>query len=809
MEFVRLKLSFQRVDIMRDRRGCVRSGGSGGTTDLLTSSTSSVALALALLAASPAAGQAANSDSAGQEEGSTPDQAAPTDGGDIVVTATKRATGAQEVPLSLTVVDSRTIAEQHLKDGIALARQTPNLVAESAMGAAMPRFRLRGIGTNDFTPTTASPVGVYEDEVYISAASGLSRPLYDLDHVEVLRGPQGTLWGKNTTAGAIHYVTTKPSQTASGQVQFAYGTDDTREAEAGIGGPISDDLSYRVAGVYKHRDGQLFNDFTGRRAGGYEIWDLRGQLRWDIVSGSSLLIKGHGGRTLQDQPLQHVGILAGGADSDGYVERPGRDTLSNNGRGDTRARRAGIDAQLDVDLGGASLVNIAAFEWANSLIYSDDDANPVSSYHERYGGGSHTFTDELRIASPDDDRFGWIVGGYFLHDKTNSFGQLGLYSPTSFGVNGIAYDLDVKTDNLAGFANLSYEVTPRLKLTGGARYTWERKAISGRAFEYATNPSNAFDASTPTITYVDTGAGTYVSETGAAIPPVTPHRAWRKLTWDAAATYELSGGINAFGRVARGFRSGNYNTYIATPGDLSVYDPETLTSYELGVKTVLLDRRLTLNVTGFHYDFDDMQVTVLQNAGTRTQNAAAARVDGLELEAVARPAGGLTLTGGWGFQDSEYEDFANASVPFPINQGAPLDLSGQRLERAPRHTVNLAGTYEIGLGNGTLRLNTDWRYTSRYRFHVWSDATNNNPAPFLASPATRELVRDSFSQDAYWLGNATIAYRFGTGLEVAAWVRNLTNETYNTNAFGMFFNRSISTYPGERRTGGLSLGYRF
>jgi iron complex outermembrane receptor protein len=204
-----------------------------------------------------------------------------------------------------------------------------------------------------------------------------------------------------------------------------------------------------------------------------------------------------------------------------------------------------------------------------------------------------------------------------------------------------------------------------------------------------------------------------------------------------------------------------------------------------------------------------MQVTVLQNVGTVTQNAASARVNGLEIEASARPLAGLVLSAGYGLQASKYGNFANASVPYPINQGAALDLSGQRLERAPRHTLNLSGSYEVALGSGKVRFNTDWRYTSRYRFHVWSDATNIDPAPFLADPAVRALVRDAFSQDALWLGNATVGYRFANGLDLSAWVRNLTNQRFNTNAFGMFFNRSISTYPGERRTGGLSLGYRF
>ena len=185
-------------------------------------------------------------------------------------------------------------------------------------------------------------------------------------------------------------------------------------------------------------------------------------------------------------------------------------------------------------------------------------------------------------------------------------------------------------------------------------------------------------------------------------------------------------------------------------------------------------------------------------------------MNGFEIEAVARPLLGLTLNAGYGFEASKYTNFPNASVPAPVNQGAPLDLTGQSLERAPRNTLNLSGSYEVALGSGTLTLSTDWRYSSRYRFHIWSDATDNNPAAFLASPEIRELVRDTFSQSAYWLGDARIAYRFDrSGLEVSAWVKNVTNKIYNTNAFAMFFNRSISTYPGERRTAGVSASYRF
>lgn len=732
-------------------------------------------------------------------------------GGEIVVTATKRSANLQDVPLSITAIGGTDIADKQIRDGIGLARQTPNLAAESAMGAAMPRYRLRGIGTNDFTPTATSAVGIYEDEVFISAGSAQSEPLYDLDRVEVLRGPQGSLWGKNTTAGAIHYVTTKPSDTLTGQGRAVYGSDNTVELEAGLGGPLAHKLNFRVAGVYKSRDGQYHNDYTDAKAGGYDIWDLRGQLGYEFTLDATLLVKVHGGVSKQRQPLQHVGLLAGGADSDGYVERDSETALSNNGSDFTRARRFGTDARLDVNLGGARLIDIAAYEKSSSLIYSDDDANPVSEYHERYGGSSETFTNELRLESPDGNRFGWIVGTYYLHDKTNSFGQLSLYSPINFGVDGAAYDFDTRTDNLAGFASVSFEVTPRFKLTAGGRYTWEKKSIAGIAYDYETQAGNVFDASVVKNVYIDTANGIY--RTGGvgsdALTPTPGNRSWKKFTWDASADYKATDDILLFARVARGFRSGAYNTYIASPGDLSVYNPETLTSYEAGIKTSWLDRKVTFNATAFHYDIDDMQVTVLQTVGAQTQNAATARVNGFEIEAAARPFAGLSLNAGYGFQDSKYTDFANASVPTPINQGNPLDLTGQSLERAPRHTLNLSGSYEIALGSGTLTFSTDWRYTSRYRFHTWSDATNNTPAAFLADAATRQLVRNTFSQKELWLGDARIAYRTDSGIEVAAWVKNLTNQYYRTNTFGMFFNRSMSTYPGERRTYGLSAAYRF
>jgi iron complex outermembrane receptor protein len=762
------------------------------------------ATAIALVPSAPAL--SADDASVGQE------------GDEIVVTATKRAENVQDVPISISVIAADAVAKRGLTDSLAVSRVTAGLVAESATGAANPRFRLRGVGTNDFSATATPAVGIYEDEVYLMSGAAQSFPLYDLDHVEVLRGPQGSLWGKNTTAGAIHFVTQKPTQETRGYARLGYGSDDTREAEAAIGGAlIPGTLAARVAGVYRHRDGQYDNDFTGKDAGRNTQWDVRGQLLWDIGPDAALLVKGHGGRTVVDVPLKHIGILADGSDSDGYAEEPGKRSLSNNGPGYTRTNRAGTDARLNVDLGSVTLTDVAGYETSKSIIFSDDDANPIAKYHERYGGKARTFTNELRLASDDTGPLSWIVGGYYLHDRTRSFGQLGLYSPvvdasgaSLFGVNGAAYDFVVHTENVAGFGSVSYAVTDRLKLTAGGRYTWEKKDIAGTANDYITNPADVFDASNIGTVYIDTRNGIYRDGSGKAIPATPGSKSWKRFTWDVSADYKVTDDALIFGRIARGFRSGNYNTYVASPGDLSVYDPETLTSYELGVKTAWLDKRLTLNATAFHYDYKDIQVTVLQSVGAQTTNAASARVNGFEVEAVAKPVEGLTLTGGWGYQDSKYKKF-DASVPFPINLGQPLDISGKSFERAPKHTLNLAGEYVVPIGTGHLSFLTDWRYTSRYRFHVWSDSIiPGNTAPFLADPAVQQLVKDAFSQDNLWLGNARIAYTTeGDRFEIAGWVKNVANKAYRTNTFAMFFNRSMSYYPGELRTYGATLTARF
>jgi iron complex outermembrane receptor protein len=739
-------------------------------------------------------------------------------GAEIIVTATKRAASVQDVPIAVSVIGGSALTEQHLADGISLARQTPNMTAESGVGPAMPRFILRGVGSNEFVTTMQSPIGVYRDEVYIASAAGMSEPVYDLDRVEVLRGPQGTLWGKNTTGGAIHYVTTKPSNTFEGRMYGAYGTDNTVELEGGVGGPLADGLSFRLAGTYKSRDGQILNEFTGKDDGAYEIWDMRGHLKWTISPSASLLVTVHGGKSSLDLPFFHTGLLPtadGFVDANGYMESPGRNVLSNNWRHDAHASRFGTDVRLDVDMGFADLVNLASYQYAKSMTYSDDDASPTADFGALLGGHSNSFLNELRLSSPDDGRrFGWIVGAFALKDHTTALVRGPTYGVSSFPTGGFSTDFRIDTTNFAGFASLSYDITQKLTVSGGLRYTWEKKKlVRGLAYDYVTDFNDLFNASAVDVLYIDTDQGLWLDSSLNPMAPPPRSRSWGEITWDATVDYKVTDHVLLFARAAKGFRSGNYNFYLAVPVDITSYEPETLMSYEAGVKSTLLDRHLTLNLTGFHYDLSDLQVSALTDlaTGTKVVNAASARMDGIELEAALTPVDGLTLSLGYGYLNARFHRFPNSAVPSAINGGAALDVSGERMG-SPKHTLNLGAGYEANLGSGKLRLNTDWRYTSVQFGPPWTrkDLTELNHAAYITEESFA-LIRDTFTADSFWLGNATVAYQFGDrGPELGFWVKNITNSS-QTRAFAMFFNRSLSSIPsGDRkRTYGLSLRHNF
>lgn len=726
---------------------------------------------------------------------------------EIVVHANKRSEKAQKVPVSITALSGRTLQTTGVRDALSLARDIPSLAAETTSGSTNPRYRLRGIGTNDFSANLNPAVGVSEDDVFLDSGASQGVPIYDLDHVEVLRGPQGTLQGKNTTAGAVDYYTKRPTDQLGGYIRGTAGDDGLVGEEGAVGGPIvGDKVMGRLSFVDQRYDGQYHDDARNESVNGYQYYDVRGQLLFNPIDALTILLKAHVGRNRTDVSLSHVGVLAGGSDAQDYVQPSGRNVLENNGRGDATTRRSGVSVNTTYRLPSDwSLTDVFALEWNHFNVFSDDDASPAPlNYEENIGGVARVMSNELRIASPQSQPLRFIGGLYYLRNKTLSFSQQPLYSPVDFGVGGNAYDINVNSESAAIFSSVAYDLTKRLTLSVGGRFTSETRSANGQAWAYATNPADPFNTSNHVLTYVDTNSGTYIdTATGLAGRGPGLSRTFNRDSEDASLTYKIDTRSIAYVRFARGFRSGNYNTYVTTAQDFSLYDPETLTDYEGGIKTRLWDNRLQLDLSAFHYDYDNLQVTILQNTGSSTTNAASAVSNGFELEAQLRPIDDLFTSFSVAYQDAHYTDFPNASGPTPINRGNPINLTGAPLERAPKVTANVLVSYHIPVSFGSFDLQTDWRYTSRYRFQAWSDATNVTPAAFLASSATQNLIHDAFSQGDLVTGNVRVAYRTPDQKnELAFWVHNVTNQRYYTNAFGEFFNRSITRYPGLLRSFG-------
>ena len=728
---------------------------------------------------------------------------------EITVRSTRRTQRSSTIPASIVALSGSALQSTGVRDALTLAHDVPGLMAETTSGSANPRYRLRGIGTNDFSANMTTAVGVSEDDVFLDSGASQGVPIYDLDHVEIFRGPQGTLQGKNTTAGTVNYYTKRPTNHLDGYVRGTAGNYGRLGEEGAIGGPIvKDRLMARFAITNQDFSGQYHDSYRKEDANGYQYYDMRGEILAKPVDNLSILVKGHIGRNKTDVELDHVGLLAGGKDDQGYAQTSARN-LQNNGRSDATTRRSGLSVNAQYAFAhGWTLTDIFGLEWNHFNVFSDDDASPAPiDYQENIGGVARVLSNEIRVASPQNKKVRYIGGVYYMRNLTQSYSQQPLYSPVAFGAGGNASSFNINTQDAAVFSAISVDLLPRLTLDVGARFTSETRQANGEAWAYATQAGSPYNTSDRVLTYINTSTNTYIDPaTGSAISGPTLKKTFNRDSEDASLKYRFNSNIMGYLRYARGFRTGNYNTYVATASDFSLYNPETLTDYEGGVKARLWKGRAQINLSGFHYDYDNMQVTILQNTGTHTTNAASAVSNGFEFEGQVRPLDNFLATFGVTYQDAHYTSFTNASAPTPFNGGNAVNLSGQPLERAPRVTANLLLSYTLPVSFGDFAFQTDWRYTSRYRFQAWSDARPTTPGALLSSAQAQALVRNAFSQKPILMGNVRVAWHsLDKKTEVAFWMHNLTNQLTYTNAFGEFFNGNISRYPGELRSFGFEV----
>ena len=691
---------------------------------------------------------------------------------EIVVTAQKRSENLQDTPLAITALSGAAIEQYGREDVAALASSSPSLAYSEAGGEA--QLYIRGVGTNIFGVGADPSVAINLDGVYLGRPNmGLTQFL-DVERVEVLRGPQGILYGRNATGGAINIISRMPTDEFEGYATLGFGSFDRRELKAAVSGPINDQWSYRVA-VRGMQDDGYTKDIDPRGSSKLDDNDLqalRAVLRWKNDAVSATLIGDYSefnnGNT-SIRPLDNLGL----AQSAGAVTPTDFHSERNNTPSFNDWQTGGITVNLDWAINDAvNLTWITAYRAWDSDFLFNTDGTEVEITRTTFIYDTKQKSSELRL-SGDHDRIKWVAGAYWLDEdkfgalglvranQTNPMGATPVLDP-AFPPRSFIFLTDGTTEAYAAFAQVDFKLTDTWTATAGVRYSDEKK-----------NDFSRFSLLNPDTELL----GVF---TQRPIPAATPANTKNQRLSDNAFTPKVSlqwqptDDALYYVSYTKGFKSGGFND-LQTPANNVPFAPEFIKSFELGAKTEWLDKRLRVNATAFHYDYTDLQVTAFLNGLTVTTNAADATVQGLELEVDARPADGLSIGASLAWLDATYDEFlavygtcrpTNAALD-PVNCPNPaittprrIDVAGNTLNNAPEFKGTAYAAYQFAFGGGDLTLSTQLSYQGRVFF--------NNP------------VNDRIaSQGAVKLVDARAAWTNEAGnLELAVFGKNITNEDY-------------------------------
>jgi iron complex outermembrane receptor protein len=733
-------------------------------------------VALAQIASQPAP-QSASNDPVGLEE--------------IIVTGTK--TGAQalqEAPISVSVVGGDLLRKQGLNNMRDLANYVPNVSFAQNTSAAI--LYIRGIGSNNAYAGSDPDVTTQIDGVYIARPNAQQSDFLDVERIEVLRGPQGTLYGRNAVGGTINIISRAPAKEFGGEARLTYGNYNTVVAEGYLSGPVAGDkLRASLALNYRSHDAYFDNIVPGAHdAGDANRGGARFQLRWEPTDNIDATTRAD--YLAVDEHFESFSNLLAPV----AFSAP----LANSIVGDYRSvainynqtlhqRIGGVSEEVNWNLGdGLSLKSITAWRQVGSRVYNDNEATEIAFTNLKSEEKESQFSQELNLQVLREG-FRGVAGVYYFGDKDQQISSLlvppsvGTPAPAAFGQIGQPI---IKTDSFAAFAQAVVEIVPKLSLTIGARYTTEKKTLNQYMQRYSLNPATL---NVPTATYPRSFD---LSRHDNAFTP--------KIGLD----YQITDDALAYVSVTRGYKSGGFN-YSAASTAIATFNPEGITSYEAGVKTEWLNRRLRLNATGFYYDYSDLQVQALVSAGVISiVNAADAKVKGIEFEVVAKPASVLQLSGNFSLLDAKYGDFNNASVPGayvrfvsaatcvqtpPAPATCTLNASGHRLNGAPKYSGLVAADLTPTIGNYKLTIHLDYTWRAR----TYYDASNIPLA----------------SQGAYGLLNANLG--FGPdqdhGWRAEAYAKNIADEGYYMVVSGA--GSAPAGAVGDPRTFGVRLLYNW
>jgi iron complex outermembrane recepter protein len=699
---------------------------------------------------------------------------------EVIVTAERRAGSVQETPIAISAYTGESLSDLGLTMVEDLAEITPSLqiFAEQINNEA---YIIRGIGRSNEDLTTDSGVAVYINDIYIAQPAEANAAFYDIERVEVLRGPQGTLYGKNAVGGVVNLITRKPDDELSGFASAEVGNLGLQTYTGAMGAPLVEGIAAaRIAGYYHRNDGAYQNLTTGEDANAVEIEAVRGSLRLTPSEALEINLVIDGSESTQEGVLKSVISDYEGAryilkDFFEVDEFPAQETDIRSSRSETNGRQGirqwGGSLRTDYAADGGTVSWLAGYRAEES--YNLEDIDRTERLINNFEGTQDTWStsQELRFVSADDGalsaggRLQWSLGLYWFHEEGWRDQQIYLRArvPSSSpgdpdnpddGVLGpgtpdvqdstARFLQSIDTDSYAVFGQAKYRITPAFGITLGLRYTDETKRASVDATSVGTAGGDPYTLFQPNGPYSRAQEGN-----------------WTMLTPKLVLEYEPAQDIHTYASYARGFKSGGFNGQSGTFEEFEPFEPEQADNYEIGVKSDFFADRLRLNLAVFMINFEDLQVAGTNSQGlVVTTNAADSRIRGIELEASARPTAALTLRAGVSLLEAEFRNYFVEEFDPTITDGSPfviVDKEGDRLDDVPDYSVALGADYEWTLGSGAgLRFSVDGT--------IKGDTVSN---------------QDTLRANSYSVANARLGWTSADGgWTVAAWVRNLTDEVY-------------------------------
>jgi iron complex outermembrane receptor protein len=696
---------------------------------------------------------------------------------DIVITAQRREQRLQDVPIAVTAITADAALRQGVRGVDDIQVATPALSITRVNQT--PLFYLRGVGTQNQLPNEEPSIPLYIDGFYASAGAGSALALNNIERIEVLRGPQGTLFGRNGTGGLINIITRTPSYEPTVSMMLGYGNYDTIEGSFYGSTGITDGIAADLALYYTRRgDGFGRNRLLNTDVGLNREFAGRTKILLEPSDSTRVTLTGEYSNTRSDYGMT-TQLVPGILGFDGVTRRAGPQDITANIDPYTTPRTWAITARLDQDLSFGRFVSMT--QYRDNRTYYQKDVDGIAENRGTAQQREYTryATQEIQFQSLPSSPVQWVLGAFY-------FAGSGGVDPLVIGgsqfgptiASQVRYG-NVDSQSYAAFAQATIPVVDSLNLTIGGRYTHDRKELSGRVFNNLPNGTTA-----------------------VVIPSADSTLTSGKFTYRIALDYRAADDVLLYAVHSRGYKAGSFNVLaLADPA----VQPETLNAYEIGAKTDWFDRRLRLNFSAYYYDYQDIQLSQLFSAtaggsgGIKILNATSAEIYGAEVEAQVR-LGGLTLSANLAYTHGRYGTFLGAPFSFPLpyncTTGLPTgptqgrnaqctgDASGNEVVRTTPFTSTLSANYDIPIGSNTLSLSASW-------YH-------NDGFPWEVDNRVRE--------PSYDIVNADVRYRFNEHYTVRLWARNLFDEQYRV---GISTSNNDQGAPGAPRTYGASFMVNF